>query len=613
VGGEELALDAIGFERMPADVEAEDLLLACKALGLGHRRHVGERARTGGCPGRAVGHAEQRDLAHRLLLLLERRFLHRGVERAPVLRAVAAKAVKRAGGDQRLEDSLVAGAKVYPIREVEEGREGLLVPCGEDRVDCAAANVADGAEPEADPLVREHGELVVRLVHVGRQHLDAELARLVDELHHRVGVADGRRQDGRHEIGGEVRLEPRRVEGDDRVRDRVRLVEAVAAEGLDLPRELLDDAPVVAARDGLLDELAQLRLDELRVLLAHRLAQHVGFGERDAGQRLRDAHHLFLVGDDAIRRFEDRLQLGERVAHRLLAAFAALVDLVHPGVERAGPHERVAGHEVVEPVAAHGAQHVRRERRLELEHAGGAARAQHLIGGRIGEIDCVQVGTHAGAALDVVERVADHRQRGEAEEVHLEHAGMLETVHVVLGDDDRLVSAGARALAVHREDRDVVIERSRRDDDARRVHAGMAREPFERNGVVEQGVVAVVGGVELPDLRHLLDRVLHGEREGRAVGNQLRQRVGLRGREAECAPDVLDGRARLHRPEGDDLADRLLAVLLAYVLDHLAAPLEAEIDVDVGHRDAFRIQEALEQQVILERADVGDLQRVRDE
>jgi hypothetical protein len=56
-----------------------------------------------------------------------------------------------------------------------------------------------------------------------------------------------------------------------------------------------------------------------------------------------------------------------------------------------------------------------------------------------------------------------------------------------------------------------------------------------------------------------------------------------------------------------------LAVLLAHVLDDLAAPLLAEVHVDVGHRDAFRIQEALEQQVELERADIGDAERVGDE
>ncbi len=54
-------------------------------------------------------------------------------------------------------------------------------------------------------------------------------------------------------------------------------------------------------------------------------------------------------------------------------------------------------------------------------------------------------------------------------------------------DDDGLVVARARALAdACVQIGHVVVERTRRDDDAGRVHAGVAREPFERDRVVEQ-------------------------------------------------------------------------------------------------------------------------------
>ena len=43
---------------------------------------------------------------------------------------------------------------------------------GEDRLDGAPADVPDGAEAEADPLVADHRELEARLVHVRRQHLE---------------------------------------------------------------------------------------------------------------------------------------------------------------------------------------------------------------------------------------------------------------------------------------------------------------------------------------------------------------------------------------------------------------------------------------------------------
>jgi hypothetical protein len=91
---------------------------------------------------------EQRHLAHRLLLLLERRLLHCGVERRPVLRAVAAESVERARRDQRLEHALVAGAQIDPLGEVEEAREGSRPLCGENRIDRAASDVRIAPSPK---------------------------------------------------------------------------------------------------------------------------------------------------------------------------------------------------------------------------------------------------------------------------------------------------------------------------------------------------------------------------------------------------------------------------------------------------------------------------------
>ena len=65
--------------------------------------------------------------------------------------------------------------------------------------------------------------------------------------------------------------------------------------------------------------------------------------------------------------------------------------------------------------------------------------------------------------------------------------------------------------------------------------------------------------------------------------------------------------------EGDDLRDAIAAVLLVDVLDDLAAAPHAKVDVDVGHADPFGIQEAFEQQVVLERIDVRDAEDVRGE
>src|SRR5205085_8947422 len=45
--------------------------------------------------------------------------------------------------------------------------------------------------------------------------------------------------------------------------------------------------------------------------------------------------------------------------------------------------------------------------------------------------------------------------------------------------------------------------------------------------------------------------------------------------------------------------------------DDLSSPVHAEINIDIGHRDAFGIQESLKKQFMLKRIDIGNAQRVR--
>ena len=60
-----------------------------------------------------------------------------------------------------------------------------------------------------------------------------------------------------------------------------------------------------------------------------------------------------------------------------------------------------------------------------------------------------------------------------------------------------------------------------------------------------------------------------------------------------------------------DTASR--AVLLLHVVDDAVAVVLAEVDVEVGHRHALRVEEALEQQVVAQRIEVGDAERVGDQ
>ena len=82
---------------------------------------------------------------------------------------------------------------------------------------------------------------------------------------------------------------------------------------------------------------------------------------------------------------------------------------------------------------------------------------------------------------------------------------------------------------------------------------------------------------------------------------------------AEHAPGIADHRLRRHGAVGDDLRDAPSAVLVGDVVDDAVAAVHAEVDVEVRHRHALGVQEALEQQVVLQRVDVGDAERVGDE
>ena len=119
---------------------------------------------------------------------------------------------------------------------------------------------------------------------------------------------------------------------------------------------------------------------DLGVLLPHRLAQHVGLAEREAGEHVRDAHHLFLIRDDAVGLGENRLELRQLVLDLGLALLARDEVVHHAAAQRARPVQRVQRDEVLEPLRLGLAQDVAHAAALELEDAVGLPVLEDLIG-----------------------------------------------------------------------------------------------------------------------------------------------------------------------------------------------------------------------------------------
>ena len=125
--------------------------------------------------------------------------------------------------------------------------------------------------------------------------------------------------------------------------------------------------------------------------------------------------------------------------------------------------------------------------------------------------------------------------------------------------------------------------------------------------VVERAELAALAEALVLRVEDLLERdVLAHHRRGHRLGDP----VAHRERVAEDPRGVLDRLLGLDGAVGDDHRDAVVAVLVGDVADHLAAATLVEVDVEVGHRDAVGVEEALEDQAVLERVEVGDPHRV---
>ena len=202
------------------------------------------------------------------------------------------------------------------------------------------------------------------------------------------------------------------------------------------------------------------------------------------------------------------------------------------------------------------------------------------------------------------DRLLDRGQCLEAEEVELHKARLLHPFHVELGD--RHIRT---RIAVERRE---LRQRPVADHDA----GGMGRcvpvQTFKLQRDVEHAPDPLVLGARRVEARLVLDRLRERHGIGRVLRHELAELVDLSVRHFENTPDVAHHAARLQRAEGDDLRHVVLAVFLLDVADHLLAPLLAEVDVEVRHRDAVGIEEALEQKTEADRVEVGDRQRPGD-
>ena len=152
------------------------------------------------------------------------------------------------------------------------------------------------------------------------------------------------------------------------------------------------------------------------------------------------------------------------------------------------------------------------------------------------------------------------------------------------------------------------------------MNSRLTLEPLETFGCVDDLTGLGVGFIQRPEVLRFRIAIIcrvEGASEGNVLAHDRRwHRLGdafSHGiRESQNARTVFDGCLCLDGGIGNDLSDSLFAVFLRGVADHVRASAFVEIDVDIRHRDAFRIQESLEEQSVFDRIEFGDSQRVGD-
>ena len=289
------------------------------------------------------------------------------------------------------------------------------------------------------------------------------------------------------------------------------------------------------------------------------------------------------------------VDLGMDRGHLLLAMLSGVVgrDILH----RAGAVERDQRDDVLDAVRPHADQRLAHAGTFNLEHADHLTARQHGVGVLVIERNAGEVDVDTAAA-DELHRRLQHGQRLQAEEVEFHEPRLLDIFHVELGD--RHIRA---RIAIHRHQ---LRQRPVADDDAGGMRRGMAIESFELLRRVEQRLDDRLLFRLLGETRLVGDGVRQLDRIGRVLRHHLGELVDLAVRHLQHAADVAQHGARLQRTEGDDLPDLVAAVFLLDVADDFLAPVLAEVDVEVRHRDAVRIEEAFEQQRETQRVDVGD-------
>ena len=203
--------------------------------------------------------------------------------------------------------------------------------------------------------------------------------------------------------------------------------------------------------------------------------------------------------------------------------------------------------------------------------------------------------------LDDLDGFVNHGQIAQAEEVHLHQPDVGQVFHVVLRDDRSVVVA----LNWHQ-----IFHRHIGDHDACRVHAESFVVPSSLRARSTTCFVSSLAAYDFLNSGWSATISSSGVGLPRTTGTIFASFVdSAKGYSSTRATSLMTA-LLVMRLNVMICATVIVTIFFRYVADDFVAALDAKVGVDIWHRLTLRIEESLKQQVVLDRIDVGDAQRV---
>ena len=275
-----------------------------------------------------------------------------------------------------------------------------------------------------------------------RQDSHSVPSRVVNQRRDRIETHRLRIQQSKQELRRIVRLQPGGGKRDQREAPRVRLGETVVREADEILTDLVGDfrrhVLDVAARRPREHRRAEIVQREHQLFLladvAHRPPQRVGLAAAVAAEGHADRHRLLLKNRNALRPFQNRLERGMRIRHRLQPQSPLGIRVDELRLNRARSDQRHLHDDVVQTIRLGVMDRRDLRARFDLERPDRLCLGDQIVGRLVVRRQRVHLRARAGADLDRIEGPADHRQSTEAEEIELRHVDEVEIVLVELED-----------------------------------------------------------------------------------------------------------------------------------------------------------------------------------